>query len=131
MDTLPLLAFTGAAIGGAVAGAAACYWLLSRAIIELRRRVAHAEQAHTAAIERSAQARDQVAQLNRAITELRRARSIPVAASIPAAASVQATVSPSREAVEKALAEGDEKTRALPRQGASQAFADTQVMGNL
>lgn len=125
MDTLPLLAFTGAAIGGAVAGAAACYWLLSRAIIELRRRVAHAEQAHTAAIERSAQARDQVAQLNRAITELRRARSIP------AAASVQATVSPSREAVEKALAEGDEKTRALPRQGASQAFADTQVMGNL
>jgi hypothetical protein len=125
MDTLPLLAFTGAAIGGAVAGAAACYWLLSRAIIELRRRVAHAEQAHTAAIERSAQARDQVAQLNRAITELRRARSIPVAAS------VQATVSPSREAVEKALAEGDEKTRALPRQGASQAFADTQVMGNL
>jgi hypothetical protein len=125
MDTLPLLAFAGAAIGGAVAGAAACYWLLSRAIIELRRRVAHAEQAHTAAIERSAQARDQVAQLNRAITELRRARSIPVAAS------VQATVSPSREAVEKALAEGDEKTRALPRQGASQAFADTQVMGNL
>jgi len=125
MDTLPLLAFAGAAICGAVVGAAACYWPLSRAIIELRRRLAHAEQSHTVAAERSAQARDQVAQLNRAITELRRARSIPAAVSVPA------TGNSSREAVEKALAEGDEKSRELPRQGASQAFADTQVMGNL
>ncbi len=118
MDTLPLLAIAGAAIGGAAAGAAACYWPLSRAIIELRRRLAQSEQAHTVATERAAQAREQIAQLNRAITELRRARSIPAA------------VASSREAVEKALAEGDEMSRELSREGVARAFADTQVMGN-
>jgi hypothetical protein len=119
MDTLPLLAIAGAAVGGAVAGAAVCYWPLSRVIIELRRRLAHSEQARAGAVERSAQAREQIAQLNRAITELRRTRSNPAATSSP------------REAVEKALAEGDEQTRELQRKGVAQAFADTQVLGNI
>lgn len=117
MDTLPLLAIAGAAVGGAVAGAAACYWPLSRLIIELRGRLAHSEQARAGAVERSANAREQIAQLNRAITELRRAHS------------TQAKLGASREDVEKALAEGDEKTHEQARRGPPQAFADTEVMG--
>ena len=118
MDTLPLWGLAGAAIGGALAGAAVCYWPLSRAIAELRLRLERSEQARNGAVERSAQAREQIAQLNRAITELRRAHSAR-----PAQAS-------QREQMEKTLAEGEEKTLVMPRRETVQAFADTQVMGN-
>lgn len=120
MDSLPLLAISGAAVGGALVGVAACYWPLSRVITELRVRLERSEQARNGAVERSAQAREQIAQLNRAITELRRTHSAPAGQSQPSA----------REVAEKALAEGDEKTLVLPRRDAVQAFADTQVMGN-
>jgi len=122
MDSASLLAIAGAAIGGALAGAASCYWPTSRVISELRERLARSEHARNGAVERSAQAREQIAQLNRAITELRRAHS---AHSTP-------TVNPisAREQVEKALADGDDETLVLPRREAAQAFADTQVMAN-
>ena len=118
MDTQPLLAIAIAALGGAVAGAVACYWPLSRVIIEIRGRLERSEHARNGAVERSAQAREQIAQLNRAITDLRRSHS------------TQASVASSREQVEKSLADGDEKTLVLPRREAVQAFADTPVMGN-
>lgn len=118
MDALPFLAIAGAAVGGAVLGSAACYWPLSRVIIELRARLAHSEQGRNGAVERSAQAREQIAQLNRAITELRRAHRSPAKATAP------------RDDLEKALAAGDERTRELSRQGPPQAFADTQPMHN-
>ena len=121
MDTLPILAIAGAAVGGAVAGAAACYWPLSRVAAQLRERLERSEQARNGAVERSAQAREQIAQLNRAITDLRRTHS----AHGHVAAAREKT-----DAVEKALADGDEKTLVLPRREAVQAFADTQVMGN-
>jgi len=122
MDILPLVALAGAAVGGALAGAAACYWPLSRVIVELRDRLKRSEQARNGAVERSAQARDQIAQLNRAITELRRAHSMH---------SAQANQSSSREQLEKTLAEGEEKTLAMPRRETGQAFEDTQVMSKL
>ena len=121
MDTLPLLGLAGAALGGALVGAAACYWPLSRAIAELRLRLARSEQARNGAVERSAQARDQIAQLNRAITDLRRAHS---ARPTPSPQASQ------REQLEKALDEGEEKTLVLPRRETVQAFADTQLLGN-
>jgi len=120
MDTASLLAIAGAAVGGALAGAAGCYWPTSRVIGDLRERLARSEHARNGAVERSAQAREQIAQLNRAITELRRAHS---AHSTP----VGSQISP-REQVEKALADGDDETLVLPRREAVQAFADTQVM---
>ncbi len=118
MDTLPLMAFAGTAVGGALAGAAACYWPLSRVLGELRERLERSEQARNGAVERSAQAREQIAQLNRAITELRRTHS-----------SHAGPVSP-LEQVEKVLAEGDEKTLVMPRRETAQAFADTQILGD-
>jgi phage shock protein A len=122
MDTLALLALAGAAVGGALAGAAACYWPLSRLIATLRERLERSEQARNGAVERSAQAREQIAQLNRAITELRRAHSTHAA---------QDASRTAREQVEKVLADGDGKTLARSGQEPAQAFADTQVMSKL
>ena len=116
METLQLLLFSGATAAGAIVGAGACYWPLQRTIAELRNRLERSEQARSGAVERSAQAREQIAQLNRAITELRRTHS-PVAQ--PAAA---------RDELEKAMSEADEKTLVLPRRETAQAFAATQVM---
>ena len=125
MDTLPLLGLAGAAGGGALVGAAACYWPLSRAIAELRLRLARSEQARNGAVERSAQARDQIAQLNRAITDLRRAHSAR-----PTPPSPQSSQAAQREQLEKALDEGEEQSLVLPRRETVQAFADTQLLGN-
>ena len=122
METLPLLLMFGGAVVGALTGAAACYWPLNRTIIDLRARVERSEQARNGAVERSAQAREQIAQLNRAITELRRTHSAH------STAGSQASYASSREQVENALAEGDEKTLVLPPREGVQVFADTQVM---
>jgi len=119
MDILPLLTISGAAVGGVLAGAAACYWPLSRVINELRERLERSEQARNGAVERSAQAREQIAQLNRAITELRRAHS-----------SAASPVS-SRDHAESVLAAGDRKSLALAPGDTVQPFADTQVMSKL
>ena len=75
MDTLQLLGLAGAAIAGGLVGAASCYWPLSRAIVQLRLRLERSEKVRAGAVERSVQAREQIAQLNRAISELRRAHS--------------------------------------------------------
>jgi biopolymer transport protein ExbB/TolQ len=116
METLQLLLYFGAAAAGGIVGAAACYWPLQRTIAELRSRLERSEHARSGAVERSAQAREQIAQLNRAITELRRTHS-PVPK--PAAA---------RDALEKAMSEVDEKTLLLLRREAPPIFAATQVM---
>jgi len=125
MDTLQFLALAGSAVGGAVVGAAACYWPLSRVVTELRDRLERSEQARNGAVERSAQAREQIAQLNRAITELRRTHSAHTDL-VKARSYVQP-----RALVESALAEGDEKTLTLPNREGAQGFADTQVMSKL
>jgi len=122
MDTQTLLAISGAAVGGVLAGAAACYWPLSRLIIALRERLERSESARNGAVERSAQAREQIAQLNRAITELRRAHSTH---------STQEKLASPREQLEKALDESEDKTLALPQREAGHAFADTQLLSKL
>ena len=128
MDPLPLLLMLGSAVIGALVGAAACFWPLSRSVAALRLRLERSEQARNGAVERSAQAREQIAQLNRAIAELRRTHTTHVA---PTSASANPQdLAAAREQVEKALAAGDEKTLVLPRRGNAPAFADTQVMGN-
>lgn len=119
MDPLPLLAVAGAAVGGAMVGAAACFWPLQRVIKGLRERLERSEQARNGAVERSAQAREQIAQLNRAITELRRAHSTHAASAA------------SREQLEKSLSAGDAPLRAASPSDSPQAFADTQVMSKL
>lgn len=119
MDPLPLLAIAGATVGGAIVGAAACYWPLQRAIKGLRERLERSEHARNGAVERSAKAREQIAQLDRAITDLRRAHSTHPASSA------------SREQLEKSLAASDASRPVASQAPVPQAFADTQVMSNL
>jgi hypothetical protein len=125
MDTLHFLTLAGAAIGGAMLGAASCYWPLSRVLGELHDRLERSEQARNGAVERAAQAREQIAQLNRAITELRRTQGAH-SDLVKARAHVQP-----RALVENALAEGDAKAPVPAYHDAAQAFADTQVMSKL
>lgn len=113
MDILQLLGLVGAALVGALAGAAACYWPLSRSIAQLRSRLERSEQARAGAVERSVQAREQIAQLNRAITELRRAHSHR---------SVQET---KRDQLEQVLAQNEPKSLDGPGSDSSHGFADT------
>jgi hypothetical protein len=119
MDLLQWLALAGSAVAGAVVGAAACYWPLSRAVAQLRLRLERSEQARAGAVERSVAAREQIAQLNRAITELRRTHSHRTAQDAK------------RELLEQTMAEGEHRAPGAPAiLGTAQGFADTQVMGN-
>lgn len=130
MDTLSLLWIGGAGAAGAVAGAAACHWHLSRRFAVLRERVDRAEQARNGAIERSAQAREQIAQLNKAIDELRRAHSTAGSRGhSQSRAQSQGhvdTAQERREAAERALAAAG--VHSDSQHGALRAFADTEVL---
>lgn len=116
MNTLSLLTLAGTAVGSALAGSAVTYWLLNRTVVVLRRHLERSEQARAGAVARSAQAREQIAQLKVAISELRLAHS------------ARPNPATQREQVEQALAEGDEKTLVLPRREGASAFQDTEVM---
>ncbi|MDH4288319.1 MAG: hypothetical protein OEW27_01750 [Aquincola sp.] len=124
MDPFSILWIAGAAVAGALAGATACHWHLSRRFALLRDRIDRAEQARNGAIERSAQAREQIAQLNRAIDELRRSHS----ARSTAERDARSTAEERRIAAERALAAADDRTLLLPRHDTPQAFADTEVL---
>ena len=123
MDPTQLIWIGSAATGGAAVGAAAVWWHMRRKVDVLRERTERSEQARNGAVERSAQAREQIAQLNKAIDELRRAHSMR--------GSARPTSADERRAqAEKALdaARSDEKTLVLPRPQPLVVFADTEVL---
>jgi TolA-binding protein len=121
MDLNQLIWIVIATAGGATVGAAGVWWHMNRKVGSLRERMERSEQARNGAVERSAQAREQIAQLNKAIDELRKAHNMR--------GSVRPTgVSDRRALAEKALeaARHDEKTHVLPRLPVT--FADTEVL---
>jgi TolA-binding protein len=125
MDPLQWLWIAGAALAGAAVGVAVCHWQMSRTIEALRQRIERAEQARNGAIERSAQAREQIAQLNQAIAAMRRTHSARAATNVATANSEER-----RERAEKALADAhsDDTTPAPARRELPQAFRDTEVL---
>jgi type II secretory pathway pseudopilin PulG len=73
--TLPVvLSLVGAAAAGALLGALPCVWRSRRALREMQNRLAVCEQARQAAVDRSQQARAQIGQLSKALTDLTDAR---------------------------------------------------------
>jgi TolA-binding protein len=123
MDLTLLIWLGGSMAVGAAAGAAGVWWHLSRRIDALRDRTERSEQARNGAVERSAQAREQIAQLNRAIAELRKTHSMRGSAP-PASAEERRALA--EKALEAARPEGSPQssTQAQPLV----AFADTEVL---
>ncbi len=73
MQSLQLIQLCAAALGGGIAGAIAHRWHGRQTINQLQQRVLRAEEARNGAVERSAQAREQIAQLSKAISDMRKA----------------------------------------------------------
>ena len=123
MDSLQWLWIAGVALAGAALGASLCHWQMSRTVELLRQRIERAEQARNGAIERSAQAREQIAQLNQAIAAMRRTHSARAAADLVAAGPEER-----RERAEKSLAGARPDDWTQPRDALPQAFRDTEVL---
>lgn len=111
-----------AATTSAALGALACFVVLKRSHALLQDRLVRTEQARNGAVERSAQAREQIAQLNRAIDEMRRTHSVRPAPGTPVARTSEEQRAERRERAEKALREAS--SQVLEREPL-QAFADT------
>lgn len=82
MQSLQLIQLCVAALGGIAIGAVAYRWHSRQKIDQLQQRLLRSEEARNGAIERSMHAREQIAQLSKAISDLRKAhhtvRSSPV-----------------------------------------------------
>lgn len=132
MESLQWLWFSGASIAGATAGAVACHWHMNCTIDMLRQRIERAEQARNGAIERSAQAREQIAQLNQAIAAIRRSHSVRGTAAAAAPVAAASTAEERRERAEKALADArpDDATLVQAAPTLPVAFPDTEVMAD-
>jgi hypothetical protein len=82
VQSLHLIQLCVATLGGGVAGAAAIRWHSRQKIDQLQQRLLRSEEARNGAIERSMHAREQIAQLSKAISDLRKAhhtvRSTPI-----------------------------------------------------
>jgi len=130
MDGSIWIWIVGTATASAAIGALACFVVLKRTQALLVDRLARSEQARNGAVERSAQAREQIAQLNQAIDDMRRTHSMrPVTATAkPATRTTEEQRAERLARAEKALrdAGGDEATLVLRREDEPlKVFADT------
>ena len=125
MQSLQLIQLCVAALGGGVIGAVAHRWLSRQKIEQMQQRLLRSEEARNGAIERSVQAREQIAQLSKAISDLRKAhhtvRSSPVGA--------PATSADERRALaERALAAAADYDAKSASSGKVVLFANTEPM---
>lgn len=128
MQSLQLIELGVSALGGSVVGAVAHRWFSRQKVDQMQQRLLRSEEARNGAIERSVQAREQIAQLSKAISDLRKAhhtvRSGPV--------SSPATSADERRALaERALAAAadcDAKSSSPASSGKVVLFANTEPM---
>lgn len=125
MQSLQLIQVCVAALGGSAVGALAHRWLCRQKLEQLQHRLLRSEEARNGAIERSVQAREQIAQLSKAISDLRKAhhtvRSAPVSAPAMSADERRALA----ERALEAAAEHDAKSASS---GKVVLFANTEPM---
>ncbi len=125
MQVLSLIEISVAALIGGAVGALTARWLMRQKVELLQQRLVRAEEARNGALERSANARDQIAQLSKAISDLRRSHQ-PARAT---AARPASTPEERRAAAERALAlASDGVDRDADPGGKTPAFANTQPM---
>jgi hypothetical protein len=129
MQSLQLFQLGVSALGGSVVGAVAHRWLSRQKIDQMQQRLLRSEEARNGAIERSVQAREQIAQLSKAISDMRKAHHTTRSAS----ASTPSTTADERRALaERALsaaADCDAKSAsASASSGKVVLFANTEPM---
>lgn len=125
MQFIHLIQLGVATLFGGLLGAAALRWHSQNKIDQLQQRLLRSEEARNGAIERSVHAREQIAQLSKAISDLRKAhhtaRSAPVAA--------PATSADERRALaERALEAAAAHDAKLASSGKVVLFANTEPM---
>jgi hypothetical protein len=127
MQSLQLFQLGVSALGGSIVGAVAHRWLSRQKIDQMQQRLLRSEEARNGAIERSVQAREQIAQLSKAISDLRKAhhttRSGP--------ASTPSTTADERRALAEsalAAAAGCDAKLAAASSGKVVLFANTEPM---
>jgi hypothetical protein len=128
MQSIQLIQLCVAALGGGLLGAWVCSWLGRQKIDQLQQRLARSEEARNGAIERSVHAREQIGQLSKAISDLRRAhhtvRSSPVGE--PVATSADERRALAERALEAAAAHDAKSTSSSG--GKVVLFANTEPM---
>lgn len=126
MQSIHLIQICVAALVGGLLGAAVCGWLGRQKLEQLQQRLARSEEARNGAIERSVQAREQIGQLSKAISDMRRAhhagRQGPIAQPAPSADERRALA---ERALEAAAAHD---AKSSPSSGKVVLFANTEPM---
>jgi hypothetical protein len=124
VQAIQLIELSLAALGGGVVGALGYRFRAQQQLNLLQQRLLRSEEARNGAIERSANAREQIAQLSKSISELRRAHQPARAA---AARPSTSTAEERRAAAEQALARAAEG-RSDDKASEPMVFAATQPM---
>ena len=125
MQSLQLIQICVSALGGCVVGAIAHRWLSRQKTEQLQQRLLRSEEARNGAIERSVQAREQIAQLSKAISDLRKAHH--TARGGPAAAATT-TADERRALAERALDAAADCDAKSASSGKVVLFANTEPM---
>jgi hypothetical protein len=126
VQSIHLIQVCVAALVGGLLGAAVCGWLGRQKIDQLQQRLARAEEARNGAIERSVHAREQIAQLSKAISDLRKAHH--TARSTPAAEPAAPSADERRALAERALEAAAAHDAKSPSSGKVVLFANTEPM---
>jgi len=116
-----LILILAAALAGALIGAVTCRWHLRQRLAQLQQRLKRSEEARNGAIERGAQAREQLAQLSKAIAEMRKSHQ-PVRDAQPSIVFTEDR----RATAERALDEASAADNASPQWRKAALFADTE-----
>jgi hypothetical protein len=127
VQSIHLIQICVAALVGGLLGAVVCGWFGRQKIDQLQQRLARSEEARNGAIERSVHAREQIGQLSKAISDLRKAHH-PARSS---ASSEATTSSDARRALaERALeaAAAHDTKSASSGKGKVVLFANTEPM---
>jgi hypothetical protein len=114
------------ALVGGLLGAAVCGWLGRHKIEQLQQRLARSEEARNGAIERSVQAREQIGQLSKAISDLRKAHH--TARSGPAGEAAATSADERRALAERALEAAAAHDAKSTSSGKVVLFANTEPM---
>lgn len=109
-------------------GALVCHWHGRQKLEQMQQRLLRSEEARNGAIERSANARDQIAQLSKAISDMRKAHHTARSGAAGLAAAAAMSADERRAMAERALDAAAASDARSARSGKLVLFANTEPM---